>query len=363
MLTALAFLAGLALLVVGADALVRGARSVALRVGVSPLVAGLTVVALGTSAPELAVSVGAVVNDQGDLAVGNVVGSNIFNILVLLGISALVTPLLVEMQVIRQEVPLMIGASVLLIGLVLDGSIGLVDGIVLTVLLVAYTVGLIVQSSLESRRRAASDAAGDAEDTRSRPIMVDLALIIAGLGGLVLGSRWLVQAAVDTASAFGVSELIIGLTIVSAGTSLPEVATSVTAAVRGERDMAVGNAIGSSTFNVLGVLGVSGIASTWSAAGGLEVPDSVMAFDVWVMLAVMVACLPVFISGRTIGRWEGVLFLGYYAAYTGYLVLAASDHDRLDDFSLVMGAFVIPLTVAALVVSAFRPHRAPAPPG
>ena len=359
MLHFLMFAGGLAALVVGADLLVRGASRLALSFGISPLVVGLTIVAFGTSAPEMAVSTGAVLNGQTGLAMGNVVGSNIFNVLFILGLSALIAPLVVHVQLIRQEVPILIGASLLLLILSLDGRISLLDGGLFFGLLLAYTVFLVVQSRRETQ---AAQAEFDAElhappagawDAR---LPVQIALIVAGLGLLVLGSDWLVTSAVAFAQALGVSDLVIGLTIVAAGTSMPEVATSVAAALKGERDIAVGNVVGSNTFNILGCLGLSGLVA---GSAGLAVAPSLLAFDIWVMLAVALACLPIFLSGREIARWEGAVFLGYYAAYVSYLLLAAQQHDALETYSTVMMGFVIPLTVITLVVSLIRPAKAP----
>ena len=355
----LMFAAGLAALVVGADILVRGASRLALSFGISPLVVGLTIVAFGTSAPEMAVSAGAVLNGQTGLAMGNVVGSNIFNVLFILGLSAIIAPLVVHVQLIRQEVPILIGASLLLLILSLDGRISVLDGGLFFGLLLAYTVFLVVQSRRETQ---AAQAEFDAElhappagawDAR---LPVQIALIVAGLGLLVLGSDWLVTSAVAFAQALGVSDLVIGLTIVAAGTSMPEVATSVAAALKGERDIAVGNVVGSNTFNILGCLGLSGLVA---GSAGLAVAPSLLAFDIWVMLAVALACLPIFLSGREIARWEGAVFLGYYAAYVSYLLLAAQQHDALETYSTVMMGFVIPLTVITLVVSLIRPAKAP----
>jgi cation:H+ antiporter len=347
----LLFLAGLTALVAGASLLVRGASALALSFGVSPLVVGLTIVAFGTSSPEVAVSVGAALEGQTDIAVGNVVGSNIFNVLFILGASALIVPLVVHVQLIRQEVPIMIGASLLLIALGFDGRLTRLDAALLFGLLVVYTVFLIVQS-----RRQTQEAVAEltAELPRSaawdRHWAVQVALVVAGLVLLVLGSDWLVTAAVTFAKALGVSDLVIGLTIVAAGTSMPEVATSITAALKGERDIAVGNVVGSNTFNILGCLGLAGLV----APAGLPLAPSVLTFDLWVMLAVAVACLPVFFTGREIARWEGAVFLGYYAAYVAYLILAAQQHDALPAFSNVMLVFVIPLTLATLIAVLVR---------
>ncbi len=352
----LSFAAGLAGLVVGANLLVRGASRLALSFGISPLVVGLTVVALGTSAPEVAVSLQAVLGGTTDLAVGNVVGSNIFNVLFILGASALVTPLVVHDQVVRQEVPLMFGASLLLVLLGLDGRIGAAEGGLLFTLLLAY-VGFVVA---QSRRRTRAGA--DGPDAAAQPaagawdthLPVQLALIAAGLAALVLGSDALVSASVAFARRLGVSDLVIGLTIVAAGTSMPEAATSVAATMKGERDIAVGNAVGSSIFNILGCLGLAAMAS---GSAGLVIPQAVRAFDLWVMLAVALACLPLFIASRTISRCEGALLLGYYAAYIGFLVMQAQQHAALPFYSRAMLQVVLPLTAVTLVGLALRPFR------
>lgn len=349
------FLLGLVALVVGAELLVRGASKLALAFGISPLVVGLTVVAFGTSAPELAVSVQSAWSGQVDIALGNVVGSNLFNVLVILGLSALITPLVVHQQVIRQEVPVMIGVSLLLWALALDGGIGRWEGFLLAGLVVGYTVLLIRQSRRET---AAAQAEVDAEyrEAFDGPPKgweahwgVQVLFILAGLALLVLGARWLVEAAVGFARYLGVSEMVIGLTIVAAGTSLPEVATSVMAAIRGERDIAVGNVVGSNIFNILAVLGIS--ASV--APAELTVAPAMLSFDIPIMVAVALACLPVFFTGNLIARWEGALFLVLYAAYTLYLILLATRHDALADYSLAMG-FVLPLVAVTLVVLAWR---------
>jgi len=355
------FLLGLAALVAGAEALVRGASKIALSLGISPLVVGLTVVAIGTSSPEVAVSVGAVVNGNTDIAVGNVVGSNISNVLLILGVSALIAPLVVHSQLIRQEVPIMIGASLLLVVTILDGRLGRLDSALLLVLLAGYMAFLVLQSRAESAEiregYAESVCRGGEWDSHW---VVQTLLIVVGLGLLVLGSDWLVDSAVAFARALGVSDLVVGLTIIAAGTSMPELAASIMAAVRGERDIAVGNVIGSCTFNILGCLGISGLVSQ----GGLGIAPAVLNFDLWVMVAVAVACLPVFIAGREIGRGKGLLFLGYYAAYVGYLILGAQQHDALDEYSAIMIGFVLPITVVTLVAVLIRNQKPQAvPPG
>jgi len=349
------FTLGLIALVAGAELLVRGASRLSLSFGISPLVVGLTVVAFGTSAPEMAVSVQSAWAGQVDIAIGNVVGSNIFNVLFILGASALITPLLVNQQVIRQEVPIMIGASLLLWALAADGGIGRWDGVLLAGLIVVYTVLVIRQSRRETKaiRDEYDEAFTIPRDGWDAHWGVQVLLILGGLACLILGSRWLVEAAIEFARHLGVSELVIGLTIVAAGTSLPEVATSILAAIRGERDIAVGNVVGSNIFNILAVLGASAVI----APGTLTVSPAVLAFDLPIMVAVAVACLPVFFTGNLIARWEGLLFLAYYVAYTAYLILLATRHDALGPFSAVMGGFVLPLTAVTLLVLAHRHWR------
>jgi cation:H+ antiporter len=348
------FLLGLAALVVGAEALVRGASKIALSLGISPLVVGLTIVAVGTSSPEVAVSVGAVLNGNTDIAVGNVVGSNILNVLLVLGIGALIAPLAVHSQLIRQEVPIMIGASLLLVVLIVDGRLGRLDALLLTVLMVGYMTFLVVQSHAEGK-----ELQDEYAEVVCRPgewdshWAVQTLLIGVGLGLLVLGSDWMVDAAVAFARVMGVSDLVIGLTVIAVGTSMPEIAASIMAAVRGERDIAVGNVIGSNTFNILGCLGISGLMS----GDGLSIAPAVLNFDLWVMVAVAVACLPVFIAGREIGRGKGLMFIGYYAAYVAYLILGAQQHDALDEYSAIMIGFVLPITIVTLVAILIRGQK------
>jgi cation:H+ antiporter len=354
-MSAVWFALGLIALVAGAELLVRGASKLSLSFGISPLVVGLTVVAFGTSAPEMAVSVQSAWSGQVDIAIGNVVGSNIFNVLLILGASALITPLIVNQQLIRQEVPVMIAVSLLAWALAADGGIGRWDGVLLFSLVLAYTVLLIRQSRRETQavREEYDEAFADARTGWDAHWGVQVALIVAGLALLVLGSRWLVEAAVTFAQYLGVSELVIGLTIVAAGTSLPEVATSILAAIRGERDIAVGNVIGSNIFNILAVLGLSATVAPTS----LAVSPAVLAFDIPVMVAVAVACLPIFFTGNLIARWEGFLFLAYYVAYTAYLIMLATRHDALGPYSTVMGTFVLPITAVTLVLLAYRHAR------
>ena len=350
----LLFVSGLIFLIVGAEALVRGASRLAAGLGISPLVIGLTVVAFGTSAPELAVSVKSALSGQGSIAVGNVVGSNIFNVLFILGLSALIAPLAVSQRLVRFDVPLMIGLSVLALVLSLDKAFSRLDGFLLVAALVGYVLFLILQSRRE-RIGVEDEFArefGIAGHTTSNRLK-DIAFVLGGLALLVLGSHLLVDGAVFFARYLGVGELVIGLTIVAAGTSLPEGVTSIIAAVRGERDIAVGNVVGSNIFNILGVLGCAGLVSPH----GIAASGAVVRFDIPVMIAAAFACLPIFFTGGMISRQEGGLLLAYYVAYTLYLVLAAAHHDTLPRFSAVMLYFIIPLTVVTMIILAMRQIR------
>lgn len=339
---------GLAVLAIGADLLVRGASRLALRFGISPLVIGLTVVAFGTSSPELAVSVRSGLAGQADIAVGNVVGSNIFNVLVVLGLAALIAPLVVQQQLVRFEVPLVIGLSVLVLVMARDGRIGRFDGLLLASGLVMYTVLVVRQARREAATVQAEYARefGTATERGPAQLPLQIAFVLGGLGLLVLGATWLVDSAVSIARAMEISEAVIGLTIVAAGTSFPELATSVVAAMRGERDIAVGNVVGSSMFNLLGILGIAALATP----GGLSVASGLLYFDIPVMIAVAFACLPIFSSGHRIARWEGAVFLAYYAIYVAYLVLAATQHNSLRSFGSTMLGFVLPLTAVTLLI-------------
>jgi cation:H+ antiporter len=349
---------GVVFLIIGAELLVRGASRLAAAIGISPLVVGLTVVAYGTSAPELAVSVQAGLAGKTDIAVANVVGSNIFNILFILGACAAMKPLAVHRQLVRLEVPIMIAASVLLMALSWDGRLGRANGCVLFSGVVLYTVWAIRRSR---REEAAAPGAPDSPpvDPPGKPafgICAQVGWVLAGLALLVFGARWLVEGAVLLARTMGVSDIVIGLTIVAAGTSLPEIFTSLVATLRGARDIAIGNVVGSNIFNLLMIGGIASLVTP----GGLTVAPSLINFDMEVMLAVAVACLPVFFTGCSIARWEGWLFLGGYCAYAAYLVMDATGHDALPAFSSTMLMFVLPLaalTVAVVALLALRRQR------
>jgi len=355
------FIGGTALLLVGAEWLVNGASRLAASLGVSALLIGLTVVSFGTSAPELAVSLFSVSTGQADIAIGNVIGSNIFNVLLILGLSAVVAPLVVSQQLVILDVPIMVAASIAVLVLGLDGRIGQLDGLLLFGALVAYLVFL----GVTARRGKAhpgheipeipeipeTDEAASVSPGAAR--LRNLGLIVVGLAMLVLGSRLLVEAAVNFALYLGVSELVIGLTVVALGTSLPELATSVVASARGERDIAVGNVVGSNLFNLLCVLGLTGLV----APHGIVVSGEALRFDLPVMIAVAIACLPIFFCGNAIKRWEGALFLGYCVVYVTRTVLHATDSVHLSDLDAAMRIFVLPLTLITLAVITVREFR------
>jgi len=353
------FIVGLVLMIVGAEFLVRGSSRLAVMMGISPLVVGLTVVAFGTSAPEFAVSFKAALSDQANICVGNVIGSNIFNILFILGLSSVIAPLIVSPQLIRFDLPLVIGVSIATLLMGLDGNFGRLDGIILFSSLIVYTVGLIYFS----RKKGVDTPEGDVAALIAQPsgrsygfrLFTNISFMIIGLVMLVLGANWLVETAVTFARWFEVSELVIGLTIVSIGTSLPEVVTSIVASLKGERDIAVGNVVGSNLFNLLGVLGLASIV----APSGLEATAQVLRFDLPVMIAVAVIALPIFFTGRLISRGEGSVLLAYYVAYTLYLLMDASDDPRLPWLGNAILYVAIPLTTLVFIVKCIRCMKTP----
>jgi cation:H+ antiporter len=349
---------GLIVLAAGAELLVRGASRLALAFGISPLVVGLTVVAFGTSAPEAAVSVKAAFANQPDLVVGNCLGSTMFNVLFILGLCALVAPLVVSQQLVRLDVPIMIAAHVVFLLMALDGSIGWWDGLLLLAGLGAYVVFGVRKSQKESPAvQQEYKEAFQAPPRTALNILIQLALVAGGIACCVLGARWLLEGSIALARMSGVSELVIGLTIIAAGTSLPELATSIVATYRGQRDIAIGNVVGSNIFNILGIIGLAGVV----APRGVNVSPAALGFDLPVAIATCVACLPIFFTGHKIARWEGGLFFGYYIAYAGYLILAAQQHDVLPLFSSLMLWFVIPITVVTLGVLTWRSRRSDLP--
>lgn len=310
----LAFLmlgAGLLLLYLGAESLVRGSAAFARRVGLTPLVIGLTVVAFGTSAPELAVSIDAALEGNGGLAAGNVIGSNISNIALILGVSALIAPLVVHAQVIRLDIPVMILITLLVAIASIDGSLGRLEGAALTLGLIAYLSFSVMLARRETSPEVRAEFGSDVPQA-TRSAWVEIALMAGGLALLVLGAEWLVDGAVTIARRFGVSDAVIGLTLVALGTSLPELATSIVAAFKRHTDLAVGNIIGSNIFNLLGILGISALVAP------LKLAD-IRTTDWLALLAVSLLLLPLARSDSLLKRWEAVLLLCVYAGYLFYL--------------------------------------------
>lgn len=342
---------GLLLLVSGADLLVRGAARLAENLGVPALVVGLTVVAFGTSAPELAVSVRAAHAGQVELAIANVVGSNIFNTLFILGVAALISPLVVSRQLIRQDVPVMIIVSAVAVAMVLDGKLERLEAALLVTALIAYTAFLFFQG--RKSELALAEPRAPARTQADHPAWKNLVLVVAGLALLVIGASWLVASAVEIASALGVGEAVIGLTIVAAGTSLPEVMTSVVATLKGERDIAIGNVVGSNVFNILCVLGISGLVSPLPLLAGAQMAT----VDLPVMLATACLCLPLFFVGGTLNRFEGGLFLALYLSYVWYLVAIQLQLENLPILQAGIVYGLVPLVglyVVAILVEDLR---------
>lgn len=346
MMTWLFLALGLVLLVAGADLLVKGAARLAGSFGIPSLVIGLTVVAFGTSAPELAVSVKAAYAGEAELAIANVVGSNTFNVLFILGVSALIMPLIISKQLIRQDVPIMVGVSLLCFWMVQDGQIGRVESAVLFGLLIVYTWFLFMQGKKQGAGAQSEDDEVEAMLKDPAPVWQNVLFVVGGLALLVLGARWLVQSAIELATAWGVNEAVIGLTIVAAGTSLPEVVTSIVATIRGERDIAVGNVVGSNIFNILCVLGLSGMVSPTPLLAG----EQMSTLDIPVMLAVALLCVPFFFIGAVLNRVEGALFLLAYVAYTWYLVALALKLDYLAQLQDYILYGLVPLIVVYVVI-------------
>lgn len=356
-LVLLQLFAGLALLIVGAEVLIKSSVKLGKAVGLSSLVIGMTVVAFGTSAPEIAVSIQATLGGQPDVALGNIVGSNIFNVLFILGASSIIRVMSVKARLIWVDTLVMIGVAVLFYLFCMDRRLNALEGIALLSGLIIYTIFTIQMSRKESRaiqkEYGEGMSNGSAVHKGSGFLILQIFAVLAGLGILVMGSRWFVDASILIAKSMGVSDLVISLTIVAAGTSLPEVATSVIAAIKGEKDIAVGNVVGSNIFNILGIGGLCGILS----GHGVSVAPSLLQFDIPVMIAVSLACLPIFFSGHRINRAEGVIFLGYYILYTAYLLLKSSEHDALPLLSATLGYFVIPLTGITLIFIALQQVR------
>jgi len=335
---------GLVVLVGGAELLIRSASRLAVTLGISPLVVGLTVVAFGTSAPELAVGVQAALDGQTDLALGNVTGSNMFNTLAVLGVASLIGALVVRQKLVRREMPVLVLVTVVVFVMSLNGGIGRDEGLLLFLGVVAYTVWAIRVERNEPPEVQAEYVDEFVTKARPRHWSIDVAVVIVGLALLVLGARWLVAGASEIALSLGMSELLVGVTVVAIGTSLPELATSVVAAVRGERDIAVGNVVGSNLFNLMAVLGLSAMVSQ----RGLPVPEEVLDFQLPALVVVSVLCFGVFYTQLLVRRWEGFAFLVLYGAYMAYTVAEATGSGSL---GMVQAVSAVLVTVVAVAVA------------
>jgi cation:H+ antiporter len=318
---ALLLLFGLVAVLAGAEFVIRCGSRLARRMGIPPIVVGLTVVSLGTSAPELAVGIDAIRSGAGSLAVGNIAGTNIVNLLLILGLSAVIRPIALGMQILKLDLPAMALASVLLLVLALDGTLSVFDGALLFALAIAYSALLIWIVRRENARVLAEFAEEFPEEPRRKgpwSVLIQLFGLLAGIAVIVLGADWLVRGAVDIALAAGVSEAFIGLTIVAIGTSAPELATTIVSTIRGERDIAIGNLIGSSTYNLTIILGIS----LFFAPGHITLDPELVTIDLPVMVLVSLVCIPVFLSGRRVSRGEGIAFVTGYAVFLAYLLIA-----------------------------------------
>ena len=302
---------GLIMLFIGAEGLIRGSSNLAIKIGITPLVVGLTVVAFGTSTPELVVSLKAALLGNSSISLGNVVGSNIANIALILGVAALIKPLDVHAKVIMREIPIMIGISLLLILFLLDGELGFIDGLVFVSGIITYTFVNVWMARKEKSPEVDKEFKDGLKSKLGIP--VSIVLMIAGLGLLILGANLFVQSAVAIAKMFNVSDAIIGLTIVAIGTSLPELITSIVAAYKKESDIAIGNVVGSNIFNILGILGITALIIPISSVG-------ISYVDLGVMLFTAIILFPLSRTGFSISRAEGVLLLAGYAGYIYYLI-------------------------------------------
>jgi cation:H+ antiporter len=298
-----------------------------------------------TVAAANAVSIKAAFSGQAELAIANAVGSNIFNVLFILGLAALISPLIISHQLIRQDVPIMVAVSVIAVLMTFDGKINKIEAAILTLGLISYTWFLFYQG----KQKGVDVSDGEVEEMlkTKAPMWQNVLLVVGGLVLLVLGARWLVQSAIELATAWGVNEAVIGLTIVAAGTSLPEVVTSVVATLRGERDIAVGNVVGSNIFNILCVLGLSGLVSPIPLLAG----EQLAGFDIPVMLGVAVLCVPLFFVGAILNRIEGFMFLTLYIAYIWVLIAMALSLGYLQQLQTGIAYGLIPIVVLYVLVS------------
>ncbi len=355
MSSTLTFLIGLAGLLIAGHVLIDGAGKIGRRLGMAPGVIGLTIVAAGTSAPELAVFYQAVRADDTSLAVGSIIGSNIANVLLVVGVVACMGAVKVSQAVVQVDVPVMAAASAALLVMTLDRNLSRLDGVLLVCGIVCFIVWTIrTRSGAEPSAPAASET-GEEPTTPPRPnLLIAVASIVIGVAGLTYAAGFVVTGAEEIALALGVPELIVGLTILALGTSAPEIATSIVAAVRGNRQLALGNAVGSNIFNILLVLGLSS-----SLSGGISFGDDAVRLDMPILVAAAVACMPVLLWDHSVDRWEGFVFVALYGAYLVFLALDGTDRLEADPFVIAFAVFVVPLGLltGAVVIAKTVAHR------
>ncbi len=357
------FVVGLLGLLLAGHVVVESASRIGARFGLAPAVIGLTIVAGGTSAPELAVVSQSIVEQDTALAVGSIIGSNIANILLVLGLAVSFGTIRVTSRIVRMDIPVMIGASLFFLILSLDGVLGRLDGLFLVAGVVSFVTWTLRSSSANDK---AEGLAMGAKPTRGNPSKMSgvrftlvVSRLVAGVVGLAIAARYVVNGAEEIAVFLGVPELIVGLTILALGTSAPEIVTTLIAALRGNRDLAVGNAVGSNIFNILLVLGSTSLFSS----GGIPIADNAVRLDIPVLLAAAIACLPIVVWDYKLDRWEGIIFVLYYIAYLLFLTLDATGHEAKELFTSVLVLFVMPLTVltAGVVISRQRQNTRRSP--
>jgi len=353
LIAAAILLIGLLLLGLGGDILIRGSVALADRTGISRLLIGLTIISIGTSAPEFAISAYASWLGKTDIALGNIIGSNIFNVLFALGIAAIISNLRIHRKTNIIDVPIMLGISVLAYVMSFTGNINRWSGLVLFTIFIVFNLFLIFYERKHPGEAAEISAEAEELLKHKKSIPVSIVFIVIGLILLAVGSKVLVKGAEDLARLMHLSELIISLTIVAIGTSVPEAITAMIAAFHRETDMAVGNIIGSNIANISGVLGLSALL----APHGIAVPIEVLQFDFPLMLASSFACLPIFYTGHQVSRGEGIILLTYYILFITYVILRATHHPDLNLFNDALLFFCAPLTILTLGILVYREHQ------
>lgn len=349
-MTTLLIIGGLALLILGGEILIKSSTNLASRLGMKPIVIGLTIIAMGTSAPEIIINLSSISEGHSSLALGNILGSNIFNILFILGISALITPLIINQKLIKIDIPILIILTITVWIFSLDLNLSFNEGIILFILLILFIIFSIKFSKKES-----PEVIKEYENEFSTPrksLLLTIIYFCMGLTLLLLGSHYLVNGSVSLARSWGISELIIGITILACGSGTPEVVISVMAARKKEYDIAIGNIIGSCIFNILFVLGTSIIIFP-----NQPIPPEALNFDIPIMILTSIICLPICLSDQKVSRIEGLLLLLYFVSYISFIILNSSGHDAIEPFGKIVGLFFIPITMITLFIISLKELR------